>query len=57
MRPIYIVAVTLFLAARPSAPAFAAEPDAPNALVTRTEAIRMAVLDRLSEKFSATSQH
>ncbi|MFA9387215.1 MAG: murein L,D-transpeptidase [Methyloceanibacter sp.] len=57
MRPIYIVAVTLFLVAPPSAPAFAAEPDAPNALVTRAEAIRMAVLDRLSEKFSATSQH
>ncbi|HUU66702.1 MAG TPA: L,D-transpeptidase family protein [Methyloceanibacter sp.] len=57
MRPIYGIALTLFLAAPLSAPAFAAEPDAPGALVTRAEAIRMAVQNRLSAKFSATTEH
>ena len=56
MRPIYSLALTLFLAAPLSAPAFAAEPDAPGALVTKAEAIRMAVQDRLSAKFSETSK-
>jgi L,D-transpeptidase YcbB len=56
MRPIYTVALTLLLAAPLSAAAFAAEPDAPNALITRAEAIRMAVQTRLSEKFTATSE-
>ena len=67
MRPIYIIAATLFLAAPLSTPVFAAEPlaakflaaepDVPTTLRTRAEAIRMAVLDHLSEKFSATSKH
>ncbi len=57
MRPIHSFALVLFLAAPLSAPAFAAEPDAPQALITRAEAIRMAVQNRLSAKFSATSEH
>jgi len=36
-------------------PALAAEPDAPQALITRTEAIRIAVQNRLSAKFTATT--
>jgi murein L,D-transpeptidase YcbB/YkuD len=35
----------------------ALEPDAPSALITKAETIRMAVLDRLSVKFSAASKH
>lgn len=57
MRPIYGIALTLFLAAPVSAPGLAAEPDAPGALVTRAEAIRIAVQTRLSAKFSATTEH
>jgi murein L,D-transpeptidase YcbB/YkuD len=57
MRPIYGLALTLLLAAPLGATAFAAEPDAPGALITRPEAIRMAVQNRLSEKFSATTEH
>jgi murein L,D-transpeptidase YcbB/YkuD len=57
MRPIYLFAVTLFLAAPLSAPVLALEPDAPSALITKAETIRMAVLDRLSVKFSAASKH
>jgi murein L,D-transpeptidase YcbB/YkuD len=49
--------LTLFLAAPLSAPASAAEPDAPGALITRAEAIRMAVQNRLSAKFTATTEH
>ena len=37
------IAFTLFLAAPLGAPAFAAEPDAPQALISRTEAIRIAI--------------
>ena len=54
MRPVYSIALSLFLAAPLSAPAFAAEPDA---LITRTEAIRIAVQNRLSAKFSTTTEH
>jgi murein L,D-transpeptidase YcbB/YkuD len=57
MRPIFHVALTLLLTAPLSAPAFAAEPDAPQALITRTEAIRIAVQNRLSAKFTATTDH
>ncbi len=55
MRPIYRVALTLLLAAPLSAPAFAAEPDAPQALIGRPEAIRIAVQNRLSAKFTTTT--
>jgi len=60
MRPIYGIALTLVLAAPVlaaplSAPAFAVEPEAPQALISKTEAIRIAVQTRLSEGFSATT--
>jgi hypothetical protein len=45
----------LFLAAPLSVPALAAEPDAPQALLSRTEAIRIAVQTKLSAKFTATT--
>jgi murein L,D-transpeptidase YcbB/YkuD len=57
MRPIFRVALTLLLAAPLSVPAFAAEPDAPQALITPSEAIRIAVQNRLSAKFTATTDH
>jgi L,D-transpeptidase YcbB len=56
MRPIFRIAFALLLAAPLSVPAVAAEPDAPNALVTTADAIRLAVQNRLSEKFTATSE-
>jgi len=57
MRPIYGIALTLLLAALLSAPAIAAEPDSPAALISRTEAIRIAVQNQLSAKFTTTSEH
>ena len=57
MRPIHSLALTLLLAVPLSAPAHAAEPDAPGALITRAEAVRIAVQNRLSAKFTATSEH
>lgn len=56
MRLIHGIALTLLLAAPLGAPAYAVEPEAPEALISRTEAIRIAVQTRLSEKFSATSE-
>ena len=56
MRPIYRVALTLLLVAPLTAPAFAAEPDAPDALIGRPEAIRIAVQTRLSAKFTSTTE-
>jgi hypothetical protein len=56
MRPIYGIALTLLLAAPLSAPAFAVEPDAPQALISRSDAIRIAVQTRLAEKFTATAR-
>jgi len=56
MRPIFGIALTLLLAAPLSAPVLAAEPDAPNALIDRTAAIRMAVQNSLAESFTATSE-
>jgi murein L,D-transpeptidase YcbB/YkuD len=47
--------LTLLLAAPLSVPALAAEPDAPQALISPTEAIRVAVQTRLSAKFTATT--
>ena len=57
MRPIHRIALVLALAGPLSVPAFAVEPEAPNALVTRSEAVRMAVQNRLSAKFKETSKH
>jgi murein L,D-transpeptidase YcbB/YkuD len=57
MRPIHRIALALALAGPLSVPAFAVEPEAPNALVTRAEAVRIAVQNRLSAKFKETSKH
>ena len=56
MRPVYRIALTLLLAAPLGVPALAAEPDAPQSLITRTEAIRIAVQNRLSAKFTTTTE-
>jgi murein L,D-transpeptidase YcbB/YkuD len=56
MRRIFLFALTLALAVPLAVPVLAAEPDAPEALITRTEAIRIAIQDRLSAKFTATTE-
>ena len=55
MRAIVCVALALLLAASASRSARAVEPDAPQALITRAEAIRIAVQASLSEKFTTTT--
>jgi murein L,D-transpeptidase YcbB/YkuD len=55
MRPVYRIAFALILAAT-SLPAAAAEPDAPSALITPTEAVRIAIQQRLSAKFTRASE-
>jgi murein L,D-transpeptidase YcbB/YkuD len=57
MRPVRRIALSLLVAASLALPAMAAEPDAPQALITRTEAIRLAVQNRLSAKFTETTEH
>lgn len=57
MRQVHGIALTLCLVAPLSAPAFAVEPDAPQTLITRSDGIRMAVQSRLSQKFTATTEH
>ncbi len=57
MRPICRIALALFLAAPLSVPAFAVEPEAPQALITRSEAIRIAIQTKLSAKFTTTTEH
>ena len=56
MRPICRIALALFLAAPLSVPALAAEPEAPQALITRSEAIRIAIQTKLSAKFTTTTE-
>ena len=56
MRPVSCIALALFLAAPLSLPACAAEPDAPSALIGRSEAVRVAVQERLSAKFTSASE-
>jgi L,D-transpeptidase YcbB len=56
MRPISRIALTLLVAAPLSVPALAAEPDAPEGLIGRTEAIRLAVQTQLSAKFTDASE-
>ena len=56
MRRVHRIALTLALLAPFSAPALAAEPDQPETLITASDAIRMAVQNCLSEKFTATSE-
>jgi hypothetical protein len=55
MRPVYRVGLilALTLTAPFCAPARAAEPDAPAALISPMEAVRLAIQNRLSAKFSA----
>jgi murein L,D-transpeptidase YcbB/YkuD len=55
MRIVCGIALTLILAA-PIGPALAAEPDAPQALISATESIRIAIQERLSEKFTKASE-
>ena len=55
MRIVCGIALTLILAA-PIGPVLAAEPDAPQALISATESIRIAVQERLSEKFTKASE-
>ena len=55
MRPLYRIALALVLAVG-CLPAIAAEPDAPAELMSRADAIRMAVQTRLSAKFRAKSE-
>ncbi len=56
MRPICRIAFGLLLATPLSIPAYAAEPDAPSALIGRSEAVRIAIQQRLSAKFTAASE-
>jgi len=56
MRPICRIAFALLLATPLSIPAYAAEPDAPSALIGRSEAVRIAIQQRLSAKFTAASE-
>ena len=56
MRFVYGIALAVTLTAPLATPAFAAEPDAPQALISRTEAIRIAIQDRLSQKFTKASE-
>ena len=56
MRAIFRIALALLLTASASLPALAVEPDAPQALITRAEAIRIAVQANLSAKFTTATQ-
>jgi L,D-transpeptidase YcbB len=56
MKAIVPVAVALLLASAANLPAFAVEPDAPQALITRAEAIRITVQANLSAKFTSASE-
>ena len=56
MRPFFGTALALLLAIGASLPAAAAEPDAPAALITPSEAIRVAVQERLSAKFTMATE-
>ncbi len=55
MRPLYRIALAMFLAAPASLPAVAAEPDSPTALIAGSEAIRISIQGRLSAKFTSTT--
>jgi murein L,D-transpeptidase YcbB/YkuD len=56
MRPVFCIAFALLLGAPAAVPAYAAEPDAPEALIGRTETIRIDIQERLSEKFTSASE-
>src|SRR4029078_2085538 len=56
MRPICRIAFALFLTAPLALPVFAAEPESPDALIDRTDAVRAAIQERLSAKFTNASE-
>jgi len=56
MRPFFRLAFASCLVAASCLPAIAAEPDAPDTLIGRAEAIRIAVQDQLSAKFTSASE-
>lgn len=56
MRPSFCIAFALFLALPLSLPARAAEPDAPTALIGQPEAVRIAIQERLTAKFTSKSE-
>ena len=56
MRPICRIAFALFLSAPLALPALAAEPELRDALIGRTEAIRIAMQEQLSAKFTTASE-
>ncbi len=56
MRPIFRLAFASCLVAALSLPAIAAEPDAPDTLIGRADAIRIAVQNQLSAKFTHASE-
>jgi hypothetical protein len=56
MRPVTCIAFALFWAAPFSLPAQAAEPDAPAALIDQADAVRVAIQEKLSAKFTDASE-
>ena len=56
MRPICRIAFALFLTAPLALPAFAAEPESPDALIGHTDAVRAAIQEQLSAKFTNASE-
>ncbi len=55
MRRVCLLALVLALTAPLGTAGFAAEPEQPETLITASEAIRIAVQNRLSEKFTTTT--
>ena len=56
MRPICRIAFALFLTAPLALPVFAAKPESPDALIGRTDAVRAAIQEQLSAKFTNASE-
>ena len=56
MRPFFRLAFASCVVAAVSLPALAAEPDAPETLIGRADAIRVAVQSQLSAKFTSASE-
>jgi L,D-transpeptidase YcbB len=56
MRPFSCIALALFLAAPLTLTAYAAEPESPDALIGQTDAVRAAIQERLSAKFTNASE-
>jgi murein L,D-transpeptidase YcbB/YkuD len=56
MRPFSCIALALFLAAPLAPAAYAAEPESPDALIGQTDAVRAAIQERLSAKFTNATE-